>query len=326
MFLLPVSPVWADTLWLENGDVLTGDIIKLEEGKLSIKTAYAGTVVVDWAFVRALDSDQEFWVSLVGESQPRKRTLQKQTTGVAVIEDDGMTRSFSAVWPLAGIHQQPPRLAETWQVRGDLGVGLDSQFGNDQERSITLDGELKIDDQWNKNTFRWDYDRENDEGDKSSEWLIAYSYSRYLDEHIYAQGASVRDFDSEADLRYRTSLGGSLGYRFWETKERELRTSAGLSRLWEKYKINSRKKDFAITWMVNYRSILQEDLGYYADTRIFYRLGSGEKLVTLRQGVKWTLMSGLSLKLDHYLDYDSQPLDTVKKTDHQVKMGLGYQW
>ena len=317
---------WSDTLWLENGDILTGEIIRLDEGKISIKTVYASTVVVDWGLVRALESDDELWVSLVGESQPVKRRLQKQETGVAVVEEDGVVRSFSAVWPLAAIHEQPPKLADTWSIKGDLGGGIDSKFGNDQERSVTLDGELNIDDQWNKNTLRWDYETENDEGDKTSEWLISYAYSRYLDEHIYIQGAGARDFDSDADLRYRTSIGGSLGYRFWQTRKKELRTSMGLSRLWEKYELNSRKKDFAVTWMTNYRSDLTPELDYYIDTRLFYRLGSGEKLVTIRHGVKWDLTSELLLKVAHNLDYDSQPLEAVKKTDNQVKMSIGYQW
>ena len=318
--------IGADTLWLENGDVLTGDIIKLDEGKLSLKTGYAGTVVIDWGYVRALDSDNEFWVSLVGESQPRERVLKGQATGVMIIESDGTRRQFSAVWPVSAIHKELPALADTWQIKGDFGVGLDSQFGNDQERSLMLDGTLNIDDQWNKNTLQWDYEAENDAGDRSAEWLIDYSYSRYLDEHVYVQGAGGRDFDSDADLRYRSSAGGSLGYRFWETKKRELRTSVGLSRLWEKYQVNSRKKDFAMSWMTNYRSDLLSELAYYVNTRVFYRLGSGEKLVSLRQGLKWKLSAELSLKLNHNLDYDSQPLDNVKKTDHQIKMGVGYQW
>ncbi|OED43171.1 hypothetical protein ACH42_10800 [Endozoicomonas sp. (ex Bugula neritina AB1)] len=326
LLCLQASLGCSDTVWLENGDVLTGSIIKLDEGKLSLKTTYAGTVVVDWGAVRALDSDQELWVSLVGESEPQKRTLKKQVTGVAVIEGDGVKREFSAVWPLSAIHQELPKLADTWRVRGDLGAGLDSQFGNDQERSLSLDGELKIDDQWNKNTLRWNYEKEHDDGLETSEWLMTYAYSRYLDEHVYIQGAGTRDFDSDADLRYRTSAGGSLGYRFWETRKRELRTSAGLSRFWEKYKINNRKKDFAITWMINYRSELKEALEYYSDTQIFYRLGSGERLVTLNQGIKWRFDSGISLKLDHSLDYDSQSLDVIKKTDNQIKMKVGYQW
>ena len=306
--------------------MLRGEIIKLEEGKLSIKTAYAGTLTVDWGYVRALDSDKALWVTLIGESNPSERSLEGQATGVAVVEADGTSRQFSAVWPVAAIHLSAPTLADTWQVTGSLGVGLDASAGNDEELTISLDGEVNINDQWNKNTLRWEYETESDDDSTETDWGLAYDYSRYLDEHLYVQGSGSREFDSDADLRYRTSLGGSLGYRFWETKTRLLRSSVGFSRLWEAYEHSEYEKDIAVTWMVEYRAEFWEHMSYYTNIKTFYRLGSGETLVTLRQGVKWNITDELSLKLDHSLDYDSQTLSDVKDTDNQVKIGIGYQW
>jgi hypothetical protein len=38
----------ADTVWLKNGDKLSGKIIPFDGGKLLIQTQYAGAVTIDW--------------------------------------------------------------------------------------------------------------------------------------------------------------------------------------------------------------------------------------------------------------------------------------
>ena len=41
-------PALADTVWLNNGDRLSGTIILMDGGKLVLDTTYAGRVVIDW--------------------------------------------------------------------------------------------------------------------------------------------------------------------------------------------------------------------------------------------------------------------------------------
>ena len=41
-------PLLADTVWLKNGDKLSGEITLFDGGKLLIQTEYAGAVTIDW--------------------------------------------------------------------------------------------------------------------------------------------------------------------------------------------------------------------------------------------------------------------------------------
>ena len=198
--LFSVNWAWADTVWMNNGDVLSGDIQKLEAGRLSLKTSYAGTISLNLKYITSLDSDKTFWVSLIGEKQASLRRLEARNPGVTVMDDDGRKRTFSSVWPVAAIHLKKPALADTWQVKGNLVAALDSKSGNDDESLMGVEGRVHIDDQWNKNAIHWDIDLENDEGVRSSEWRIGYSYSRYLSEHWFVQAAAEQEYDSEEDL------------------------------------------------------------------------------------------------------------------------------
>ena len=61
------APVLADTVWLKNGDRLTGKIKVFDGGKLLIQTDYAGAVPIDCKQVKTLESDQELLVKQMGQ-------------------------------------------------------------------------------------------------------------------------------------------------------------------------------------------------------------------------------------------------------------------
>lgn len=48
----------ADTVWLDNGDRLTGEIPLLDGGKLALQAKYAGQVLIDWQDIDTLSSDK----------------------------------------------------------------------------------------------------------------------------------------------------------------------------------------------------------------------------------------------------------------------------
>jgi len=311
---------------MSNGDVLTGNIIKLDTGKLSLKTEYGGTLELDWRFVSSLDSDKSFWVSLIGEEKASLRQIVGEKTGVTVIEEDGQERDFSAAWPVAAIHTDKPAIANTWEFGGNLTAILDGTFGNEDDLLFGVEGKFNINDQWNKNALYWDVEVENDDGIRTSLWDIGYSYSRFLDEHWFVQAAVEQEHDSTEDLQVLTSLGGTLGYRFWETANGSFRTSAGLSQLREQYEDRDLQQDYALTWIFNYSTQIIGNWRYFANSRTFFRMKRATTLVTINQGIRIGLTEQISWNLTHTLDYDSDPVDANKKADSRIRMGIGYQW
>ena len=317
----------ADKVWLENGDVISGDIQRLEAGQLKLATEYAGIITVSWRHVRSIQSDNPLWVSLIGEGEAGRRTLKGNADELIIADEDGYERKFSAAWPVAEITREKPALAEEWEISGQFGLSMDSRKGNKDELRLNFDGVLNIDDQLNKNTFKWDYDVEELSGTKNNDWEIGYSYSRYFTEHWFVQGAADRSYDSDADLFSRTTVGASLGYRFWDTIDRTFRSSFGLTQLWEKYDSQKNEKNKALTWNLFYRNKVTEQLEYFLDSKLFYRMDTDRQwLLDAEHGLRFGVTNNLSLNLTHYLDHDSEPGDESKKTDSQVKMGVGYHW
>ena len=50
------ATAWADEVTLKNGDRLSGDILKMGEGILVLKTTYAGEVKIEWKDIREITS------------------------------------------------------------------------------------------------------------------------------------------------------------------------------------------------------------------------------------------------------------------------------
>ena len=323
--LLCVSkPTVADTIQMLNGDVLTGELFRLDTGTLELKTTYAGTIKVSWSHVAAVQSDKVLWITLIGENAAIERTINHSDGMITITDLEGKQRNFSNVWPIAAIDTKRPVVANQWALGGEVTAMLDNQSGDDEELVVSFDGQVTLEDAWNKNTLYWDGELERDSGISSHDWHVGYAYSRYLDENWFVQGNIEQKNDSDTALWQQTTLGGVLGYRFWETATQKLSLSAGLSRLWDDYQKQTSEQYFALTTIVNYKTPLIEDWSYYINTRIFTRLGRSSTQGTIMQGIKIGLTDHLVWSLSHLFEYDKN--DGDEPIDMQLKVGLGYKW
>jgi hypothetical protein len=62
------ATAWADEVTLKNGDRLTGDIVKMSDGSLVLKTPYAGEVKIDWKEVQGITSKAPVKVQTLDDS------------------------------------------------------------------------------------------------------------------------------------------------------------------------------------------------------------------------------------------------------------------
>src|ERR1700722_17131064 len=61
---LASSRTKTDTVYMRNGDKITGEIQSLSQGQLSVKPKYTSTAfVIDWAEVDHLESTQDFVIA-----------------------------------------------------------------------------------------------------------------------------------------------------------------------------------------------------------------------------------------------------------------------
>jgi len=134
------ATVAADTVVLENGDRLSGTVVKIEATSLWLDTAYAGTLKLPWAQVRQIASDQPVRVRLAdgteldGQLQSGgDRQVRIRIGSLAETAPLGLDR-VSAI--------NPPRNPDQTVVKGWVSVGGNLTSGNTDSKTLHLAGEV----------------------------------------------------------------------------------------------------------------------------------------------------------------------------------------
>jgi len=145
LFLALGSPLlFADQVAFNNGDRLTGAILKSDARSLVIRTAVAGEVTVSWQEIQELRSDLPLHVGLadgkmlVGRVTTREGTLEIATDSGATVEapKESIVALRNDAEQLAYEKSQHRSLLRGWD--GGLDAGLELTRGNSETRNFRL--------------------------------------------------------------------------------------------------------------------------------------------------------------------------------------------
>jgi hypothetical protein len=152
----------ADELHLLNGDVITGQIIRMEENKLLFKTSYAGEIQVNWPEVISLISDDSIKVILSDETA-LEGFARKTSINMMRLE----TKKLEAPsdFKLSEVTAINPGKKPVVKITARTNIGLTQERGNTDTDSLRLDGEFVARTQKSRYTFRAELDNEKSEGD-----------------------------------------------------------------------------------------------------------------------------------------------------------------
>src|ERR1700761_4067497 len=127
---LASSRTKTDTVYMRNGDKITGEIQSLEKGQLSVKPEYTSSAfVIDWSQVDHVESKQGFVVADPSGTVytgtltkgPEDRTVSIERTGTTTLPLDSVI--------------QMDQLGQTFlkRLRGDFDIGLSFARSNEQQ-------------------------------------------------------------------------------------------------------------------------------------------------------------------------------------------------
>lgn len=214
VFISLAPSLLADTVWLDNGDRLTGDILLLDGGKLVLKTRYAGQVLIDWKDIDTLSSDKPLLLRRQGlDSEHSKRLAAAGKGMVRVIN----ARSESV--PLASITRLvPPRpLLRDRVWEGNLDAKLDMERNEDKTDEWKLKGDTRVAHGRWRHVLTGELERETKNGRLTDDnWQLEYDLDRFFSKHwFWRAGVEQQEDQFEFFTRQRT-LGSGPGYRFWD--------------------------------------------------------------------------------------------------------------
>jgi putative salt-induced outer membrane protein YdiY len=303
---VPAFTAAADEVQLRSGDRLTGDVVRLDGGKLSFKTAY-GELMVPWADVAALRLDQPMLVTVSG-AEPRLATLD----GIAVAD-------------VTALAPPEPGLV----VSGGANAGLLTTGSNTEIDSLHLDGEVVARRRDDRFTTAAVVNRAADAGrDTARNATASFNYDRFLTTRLFLNGNAIFTNDKFRGLDLRSALGAGVGYEVWKTARSSLSVGAGLGYV---------RENFAAVADDSYAAVREAArlAAFFAGRRIeaFHRhdgyfgvTGEDNLFVGMQNGVRLALVGGLVSTLQLDLDYDRSPAPGRKQTDRSLSLTFGYRF
>lgn len=328
------STALADQINLKNGDRLTGTIIKLDGGKLTMKSDLVGEVNIQWSNIERVISDQPLYVTskdgrvIIGTVTTSDGKIEIQTGaagGVAIAKDTiQLIRSKDAQAAyeaeLARQHQA------MWN--GSTDAGLSATRGNADTLVISLGT------QWARTT-------QNDKLSLYEAALFARNstsgvsittaeairggvrYDRNINPRLFAFVLTDLERDKFQQLDLRIVPGGGLSYHARKTDKMRLDLFAGGSLNREKFSTGlTRSSAEALfgeelsyklsgTASLKQRAVIFPNLLDFGKYRFTFDLTGVTKL-TKQLGLQATISDR----------YQSNPLPGIKKNDLLLTTGI----
>jgi hypothetical protein len=211
-----VLPVQADTVWLKNGDRLSGEILLLDGGKLALKTKYAGRVLIDWENIDTLRSDKALLVKRTGFESEHSQQLEAAGAGmVRVLNGQSQTLALAQITQLV-----PPRpLLEDFVWEGNLDAKLELERNQDDTNDYRLKGDSRVSHGYWRHVVNGEFEHETKNNLKVEQnWQLEYDLDRFINEQWFVRTSGYEQHDQFESINRTQAYGVGPGYRFWDNE------------------------------------------------------------------------------------------------------------
>jgi putative salt-induced outer membrane protein YdiY len=311
----------AHTVLLDNGDRLSGEILRLRDGFLHLETDYAGVVKLEWDRVLRVDTLEPLAV-WTDTGRVEAMGLEKSGRDVRLRTHGGRAVDADRV---VAVGESPGG----WRKEGRAEAGWSSNSGNSNSQALRLDatGTARKGPHRLKGRAEYDYAQEEDEL-YEREWRVEFSYDHFLDEHVFVSMSTVQERDVFQDLNLRSAYGAALGYQFLETQRTSLAAELGLSYVLEDVRGDGGEQYLSVRWALDAsRWLWKERLQGFHSHRLYQSLRQDDN-VTLETetGLRLFVRDDIYLSLKYEWDWRSDPPEDAVAVDRRVQTSVGVRW
>ena len=324
--LFAAGAVAQDKITLTNGDVLTGTIKSMADGKVVINSPALGDVTVPLDKVGDLTTAAQ--VKLETKTGD---LLQRRLLGIEAgnLKMEGATTSL----PLADLGQINPPEKKEPEWTGALKVNGLYATGNTDRKAggLALDASRRSDADRISFDAAWDYGQDKDQ--TTRQWTLTQrrtggglKYDYFLTKRWYALATARVLGDTLAQLDLRFTSGAGLGYTWIEDSKTTFVTEAGLSYLNENYRTADPSVDYVairaaykLTHELSKTSRVVHGIEAFPSTEYSddIYLQSKSELVT-------SLTESMLASISHVFDNYNTPATVQERGEHRVLLSIGW--
>ena len=318
--LVSAMPVLADQVMMKNGDVITGNINKIEDGEVFIEPSYADEFSVDLAEVVSIDADQTFEIELKDGSKVDASFAHGQ---------DGMQTLLIGEEP-RDIPMEELVLAaepEAWYDRSShVDVNMTWNGGNtdSQNNLIFADTALKLGDHRHLGELTFRRDKTDDVYTKKQD-LFNYTYNWLFSDPWYMGGLLTYERDPIKELDHRYTAGLTIGRDVFNDANRFLTISLGAGWSEEEFE-NSGKESGAVgLWGLRYtQDFIGGDMSFFHNHSLNYQFyGAENAIFKSNTGFRFDLIEDIYANVSLRYDYETEPAEGSENEDTTFVIGIG---
>ncbi|MCK9799727.1 peptide chain release factor RF-3 [Pseudomonas chlororaphis] len=319
------TPLLADTVWLKNGDRLSGKIRVFDGGKLLIQTDYGGSISIDWKQVKTLESDQELLVKQDAYSGEKAKSLKASDDGKVVLAN-GEPKTVE----LASIQQimKPKPVVEDLVWKGNVDVAMDYQRAEKDTDDYDVNFKTTARHGRWRHTAEGEYNREfQDDVVTTDNWGAEYALDRFLTEKWFWQGRLSYKRDKVEDLAQQRVVGTGPGYQFWDDELGAFSLGSLLNRTDYEYADGGKDNFYSLAMKWNYnRYLIGKRVEFFTNGEVGRPLSNvADYALDAEMGLRYKVTDWASLNLKAEKDVISGTQDSdLSKTRYTA--GFGVTW
>jgi putative salt-induced outer membrane protein YdiY len=336
-FFLALAPLALaqDKVTLRNGDVITGIIKTMADGKITVTSPMVGDVTVPIANVVDITTGGN--VKLVGKNGD---IYDRRIAGLdnGQLKLDGEPPLTGLLLSSLGAINPPLKPPDQWT--GSVRVNGAWVGGNTDRRAIgaAFEAVRRSDIDRISADAAWDYAEDMKQDDPATVanehvWSLTQrragaglKYDYFLSKKVYALASTRALSDTLADLKLRYTIGAGLGYQMIENDDTNLLVEGGLSYLNESYRSATPGVDYIaarLAYKVSQK--LSEATKLLHGTEAFPSLEHARDVnFTMRTELQTNLTASMIASLGWFWDWDNTPSPGHDRSDHRVLLSIGW--
>jgi len=333
-----VATARADKVYLTDGAILTGTVVRLADEVLTLQTDYADEVKLDAAKVVGITTNDALAAKLETGTTVAGRLVYDGDTKVQQVGVGGaapLTTSVSLIEALWTPGTDSPLVAalraEIEAERGNwsfqLDAGVNGQTGNSE--TVNVNAALGIFYKTPRERFKI-YARQRyarDDGERSTnEALGGAKLEVDITRRWFAFGGVELEYDEFEDLDLRATATAGVGYFAIRQEEQELKVRAGIGYKHESYDDGSSADDAIAEIGIAYFKQINDRLRFVHETTYlptFTSVSDYRLVVENMLEVDLNHTKTIKLRTGVRNEYDSQPQPDVERLDTFYFMNVG---
>ncbi len=209
--------VQADTVWLKNGDRMTGRILLLDSGKLLLETDYADTITLNIKKIATLETKQPLLVKLDTFTTETSKALRPAAEGSVTLINGDTPKTIA----LADIKQlmTPKPVIKDLRWKGNISFSADYKQNENDIKDYDLDVSTELRHGLWRHALDTEYDYETkNEAKKTERFEASYALDRFITEKWFWKNKAKYINDHVEELRRQHTYGTGPGYQFWDNE------------------------------------------------------------------------------------------------------------